>query len=171
MECGKLTAKLRDAVQVCFMVDGKEVKRFKNIEIPNEIKKLPYIDFKFDVPASGAITFKIHFAQGVLPEAWPEPRQRQHRNKAPYVPQAADDATPASEIPATMQIAYEVIGERRKALVAAIGNYLGIAPVYRNAPTFAYAIGEYMVGKTGTLVGPADPDLIEYLASEGFIKR
>ena len=25
MECGKLTAKLRDAVQVCFMVDGKEV--------------------------------------------------------------------------------------------------------------------------------------------------
>ena len=25
MECGKLTAKLRDAVPVCFMVDGKEV--------------------------------------------------------------------------------------------------------------------------------------------------
>ena len=32
MECGKLTAKLRDAVPVCFMVDGKEVKRYKNIE-------------------------------------------------------------------------------------------------------------------------------------------
>ena len=31
MECGKLTAKLRDAVPVCFMVDGKEVKRYKNI--------------------------------------------------------------------------------------------------------------------------------------------
>ena len=26
MECGKLTAKLRDAVPVCLMVDGKEVK-------------------------------------------------------------------------------------------------------------------------------------------------
>ena len=166
MECGKLTAKLRDAVPVCFMVDGKEVKRFKNIEIPNEIKKLPYIDFKFDVPASGAITFKIHFAQGVLPEAWPEPRQRQHRNKAPYVPQAADDATPAPEIPVTMQIAYEVIGERRKALVTAIGDYLGAAPVYRNAPTFAYASGEYMVGKTGTLFGPTNLDLIEHLAGE-----
>ena len=25
MECGKLTAKLRDAVPVCLMVDGKEV--------------------------------------------------------------------------------------------------------------------------------------------------
>ena len=31
MECGKLTAKLRDAVPVCFIEDGKEVKRFKNI--------------------------------------------------------------------------------------------------------------------------------------------
>ena len=42
MECGKLTAKLRDAVPVCFIEDGKEVKRFKNIEIPDEISKLPY---------------------------------------------------------------------------------------------------------------------------------
>ena len=24
---------------VCFIVDGKEVKRYKNIEIPDEIKK------------------------------------------------------------------------------------------------------------------------------------
>ena len=30
MECGKLTAKLRDAVPVCFIVDGKEVKRYRN---------------------------------------------------------------------------------------------------------------------------------------------
>ena len=50
MECGKLTAKLRDAVPICLMVDGKEVKRYKNIEIPEEIKRLPFIDFKFDVP-------------------------------------------------------------------------------------------------------------------------
>lgn len=82
MECGKLTAKLRDAVPVCFMVNGKEVKRFKNIEIPEELKKLPLIDFKFDVPASGAITFKIHFAPGVLPDVWPSARQRQSREKA-----------------------------------------------------------------------------------------
>ena len=39
MECGKLTAKLRDAVPVCFIVNGMEVKRLKNIEIPDEIKK------------------------------------------------------------------------------------------------------------------------------------
>ena len=58
MECGKLTAKLRDAVPVCFIENGKEVKRFKNIEIPDEIKRLPYQDFEFSVPVSGAITFK-----------------------------------------------------------------------------------------------------------------
>ena len=40
MECGKLTAKLRDAVPVCLIESGKELKRFKNIEILDEIKKL-----------------------------------------------------------------------------------------------------------------------------------
>ena len=49
MECGKLTAKLRNAVRVCFIENGTEVKRFKNIEIPDEIKKLPYRDFEFSV--------------------------------------------------------------------------------------------------------------------------
>ena len=79
MECGKLTAKLRDAVPVCFIENGKEVKRFKNIEIPEEIKKLPYQDFEFSVPVAGAITFKIIFEEGVLPEVWPEARARKSR--------------------------------------------------------------------------------------------
>ena len=82
MECGKLTAKLRDAVPVCFIEDGKEVKRFKNIEIPDEVKQLPFVDFKFDVPASGAITFKIMFEAGILPTEWPEARQRKSRKVA-----------------------------------------------------------------------------------------
>ena len=38
MECGKLTAKLRDAVPVRFYENGREIKRFKNIEIPDSIK-------------------------------------------------------------------------------------------------------------------------------------
>ena len=75
MECGKLTAKLRDAVPVCFIENGKEVKRFKNIEI----KKLPYQDFEFSVPVTGAITFKIMFEEGVLPKVWPEARTRKTR--------------------------------------------------------------------------------------------
>ena len=83
MECGKLTAKLRDAVPVCFIENGKEVKRFKNIEIPDEIKKLPYRDFEFSVPVTGAITFKIIFEEGVLPKVWPEARTRRTRKAKP----------------------------------------------------------------------------------------
>ena len=103
MECGKLTAKLRDAVPVCFIENGKEVKRFKNIEIPDEIKKLPYQDFEFSVPVTGAITFKIMFEEGVLPKAWPEPRQRKSRT-----PKAADPE-PMPEEPA--QDAVEAISD------------------------------------------------------------
>ena len=55
MKCGKLTAKLRDAVPVRFYENGKEIKRYKNIEIPDAIKELEYRDFRFDVPASGPI--------------------------------------------------------------------------------------------------------------------
>ena len=39
----------------CFLVEGKEIKRYKNIEIPDELKKLEYQDFKLDVPLNGAI--------------------------------------------------------------------------------------------------------------------
>ena len=92
MECGKLTAKLRDAVPVCFMENGKEVMRYKNIEIPDEIKKLECIDFKFDVPANGAITFKIHFEPGILPDEWPQARQRKTRSKS--TEPAAHDTIP-----------------------------------------------------------------------------
>ena len=42
MECGKLTAKLRDAVPVCFMVNDREVKHCRNIEFPAEIRHLEY---------------------------------------------------------------------------------------------------------------------------------
>ena len=83
MECGKLTAKLWDAVPVCFIENGKEVKRFKNIEIPDEIKKLPYRDFEFSAPVTGAITFKIMFDEGVLPKVWPEARTRKTRKVKP----------------------------------------------------------------------------------------
>jgi hypothetical protein len=97
MKCGKLTAKLRDAVPVCFIEEGKEIKRVKNIEIPGAIKELEYKGFKFDVPMSGAITFKIYFEPGTLPETWPEPRQRKTRAKkdeiaAPAGEDAAQDA-------------------------------------------------------------------------------
>ena len=100
MKRGKLTAKLRDAVPVCFIEEGKEIKRVKNIEIPDEIKKLPYRDFEFSVPVTGAITFKIYFEPGTLPETWPEPRQRKTRAKKDEIaaPAGEDAAQEAPEM-------------------------------------------------------------------------
>ena len=83
MECGKITAKHRDAVPVCFIENGKEVKCFKNIKIPDEIKKLPYQDFEFSVPVTRAITFKIMSEGCVLPKVWPEARMRKTRKAKP----------------------------------------------------------------------------------------
>ena len=199
MECGKLTAKLRDAVLVCLIVNGMEVKRLKNIEIPDEIKKLPFTAFKFDVPQNGAITFKIMFEAGVLPDEWPEPRQRKQRgSKAVSLPNTIPEETAAmleasvraggyadaepvaalaeadseqAEAPATYtpeELTYNVTGERRKALVAAVANYTGEQAIYQNAPTFAYQIGQYAVDKNGLLTGPIDNALIQWLADEGF---
>ena len=216
MECGKLTAKLRDAVPVCLMVDGKEVKRYKNIEIPDEIKRLPFIDFKVDVPASGAITFKIHFAPGVLPDVWPEARQRQSRRNPIQLPEPTPEQKEAimaeveaallagleradaegqpvrevaemmargAEITAeingneliitaeesdTIEIRFGYTGEQRKELVKTIGEFTGQSPVYQNAPTFAYRIGEYKVDKRGTLTGPNDQALRKWLKDSGF---
>ena len=100
MKCGKLTAKLRDAVPVRFYENGREIKRFKNIEIPDAIKELEFTGFKFDVPESGPITFKIFFKAGTLPEIWPEARQRKTRTpKAaepePVPPDPVQDAVAA----------------------------------------------------------------------------
>lgn len=76
MKTGRITAKLRDAVPVCLMVEGKEVKRYKNIELPDSIKEVELLDFHFNVPSDGKITFEIHYASGVLPETFPEPRAK-----------------------------------------------------------------------------------------------
>ena len=107
MKCGKLTAKLRDAVPVRFYENGKEIKRYKNIEIPDAIKELEYRDFRFDVPASGPITFKIFFAPGTLPETWPEARQRKARS-----PKDADpEQIPEKPAQNAMEAATEVIAD------------------------------------------------------------
>ena len=95
MKCGKLTAKLRDAVQVRFYENGREIKRYKNIEIPDAIKELEFTGFKFDVSGNGPITFKIFFKLGTLPETWPEARQRKTRTPkdAEAMPDTAQTAT------------------------------------------------------------------------------
>ena len=223
MKTGRITAKLRDAVPVCLMVEGKEVKRYKNIELPDSIKEVELLDFHFNVPADGKITFEIHYASGVLPETFPEPRAKVTRaekaaakaqKKAaqeeaadtpapeetalaiipeePQImktaepeentaePETAEDTpeqatkspepageTEANKEASTMEISYNVTGPRRKELATAVGNFIGTAPVYQKAPTYAFAIGSYTIDCNGTLSGEKNEELTEALAAQG----
>jgi len=49
------------------MVNGKEVKRYKNIELPDELKEVEMTDFHFNVHMDGKIIFEIHYEEGTLP--------------------------------------------------------------------------------------------------------
>ena len=110
MEMGKLTAKLRDAVPVCLLVEGKEIKRYRNIEIPDDLKKLKYQDFKFDVPLNGAITFKVMFEPGVLPEEFPQTRERKTRKPLTQEAQP-QEAAPATVVEGEMETGPQPLDE------------------------------------------------------------
>lgn len=127
MKCGKLTAKLRDAVQVRFYENGREIKRYKNIEIPDAIKELEFTGFKFDVPGNGPITFKIFFKPGTLPETWPEARQRKTRTPkdAEAMPDTAQTATELPQDtaePQAEELPQEATESAENAIPAAEGN-------------------------------------------------
>lgn len=216
MKTGKITAKLRDAVPVCLMVEGKEVKRYKNIELPDMLKEVEMKDFHFNVPTDGKITFEIHYEPGVLPEVFPEARGKvtraekaaakaaakaatetpdaipeQEETALAIIPEAtetADDTATESEAaeesaveasepieetaPAeesgTMEINYNVTGPRRKELATAIGEFIGMTPVYMKAPTYGFAISNYILDRNGTLRGEENKALVEALAAKGF---
>ena len=199
MKTGKITAKLRDAVPVCLMVNGEEVKRYKNIELPDELKEVEMTDFHFNVHMDGKITFEIHYEEGALPEIFPEARTRVSRAAKAAAKATAQESTEVmaveaaepkieaapQESPQTYEIsaenpedeskpeyieaAYHVTGVRRKQLVVAVSEFTNIEPEYKAAPSFAYEIGDYMVDKEGTLTGPENPALIESLKEQGFI--
>ena len=197
MKTGKITAKLRDAVPVCLMVNGEEVKRYKNIELPDMLKEVEMTDFHFNVHMDGKITFEIHYEEGALPEVFPEARTRVSRAAKAAVKAAAQESTEVMAVEATepeersqteeipaedpgepttvgnelegIEAAYNVTGVRRKQLVVAVSEFTNIEPEYKAAPSFAYEIGDYMVDKEGTLTGPENPALIESLKEQGFI--
>ena len=218
MKTGKITAKLRDAVPVCLMVEGNEVMRYKNIELPDALKEVEMTDFHFNVHMDGKITFDIHYEQGVLPEVFPEPRGRVTRAEkaaakaarataeeapaqeqpesaeAPEMPEeaptaedsaakieaapeaeeaaeeAAAEATEADEASrsSNMEVCYNVTGPRRKELATAVGDIIGMTPVYQKAPTYAFTIGEYTIDRNGTLIGAENKALTDALAEQGF---
>lgn len=139
MKTGKITAKLRDMVPVCLMVDGKEAKRYANIELPDSIKDIDLKGFGFNVQPDGKITFEIFYEAGKLPEVFPEPRARKtRRTKDPATAAlvAAIAEQEEAEEPATMELAYNVAGEQRKALAEAIS--LANSHVESIHPSFTY---------------------------------
>ena len=225
MKTGKITAKLRDAVPVCLMVEGQEVKRYKNIDLPDMLKEVEMLDFHFNVPADGKITFIINYAPGVLPEVFPAARAKMTRaekaaakeaakaaaeqeptaeNTPAAMPEATQEVTALAEIKpfdiaaliaphtteeaapeaeetteqaakesegegtGSMEIHYNVTGPRRKELATAVGNFIGTAPVYMKAPTYGFAVSNYIIDKNGTLTGENNKALVEALAEQGF---
>ena len=197
MKAGEITAKLRDAVPVCLMVEGEEVMRYKNIQLPDMLKEVEMTDFHFNVHMDGKITFEIHYEEGVLPEVFPEARTRVSRAAKAAVKAAAQESTEVMAVEATepeersqteeipaedsgeptteeseqggIKAAYNVTGVRRKQLVTAVGDFIGAKPEYLRAPTYAFAVGSYNIDKEGTLTGPENPALIESLKEQGFI--
>lgn len=73
-----------------------------------------------------------------------------------------------------MRINYNVTGADRKALVRAMVELLGEPPVYQGAPSFAYAVGSYIVDKDGVVSVPEDASpedlrkLVDALREKGF---
>ena len=112
------------------------------------------------VPETGAITFKIFFNAGILPETWPEKRERQHRGSK----QEPEAVIP----PVMMEKRYQVTGPDRKTLVAVISTITGIDARYLGMPSQAYQIGDYLVDREGTLTGPESPVLVAALAEKGY---
>lgn len=191
MKAGQITAKLRDAVPVCFFADGDEVTRYRNIDIPDSLKDLDIMDFGFDVTTDGKITFRLHFEDGILPAIFPPIREKMTRaekaaakaakteeaaevnaetevNGKPAI-ESAEEPAEIPEAPAIPETRFNVTGEQRKALVTAISAYIDQSVKYLGAPSYAYMIGEYRVDKTGTLIGEASPELLAALAEQGFI--
>jgi len=68
-----------------------------------------------------------------------------------------------------MEIRYNITGQERKNLVAALVAELSQPVHYEGAPGFGYSVGEnYRVDRDGTLIGPDNRDLVTALAVQGF---
>ena len=168
MKTGRITAKLRDAVPVCLMVEGREVKRYKNIELPDSIKEVELLDFHFNVPADGKITFEIHYASGVLPETFPEPRAKVTRaEKAAAKAQKKAAQEEAAYTPAPEETELAIIPEGPQIMKTAEPEENTAEPeTAEDTPEQAAAVGDFI----GTFVassGNVTDDVIkEYIKNQ-----
>lgn len=74
-----------------------------------------------------------------------------------------------------MEIRFYVAGAQRKAFVEAVSELSGWEAVYKKAPSFAYAVNNYIIDKNGTLIIDDGADrgevsrLLEGLAARGYV--
>ena len=152
MKTGRITAKLRDTVPVCLMVEGKEVKRYKNIELPETFpeprakvtraeKATAKAQKKAEQEEVADTTTLEETALAIIPEeppimqaAEPEEATTRPETEEDTTVQAAESPKPAAEAEAdqeasTMEISYNVTGPRHKELATAVGDFIGTAPV------------------------------------------
>lgn len=119
-------------------------------------------------------------ALAIIPETPVTFQPKQVEESATEAEPAADTKEPAAEATelaadteadkesGTMEISYNVTGPRRKELATAIGEFIGMAPVYMRAPTYGFAISNYILDRNGTLRGEENKELVEALAAQGF---
>lgn len=166
MKTGKITAKLRDAVPVCLMVNGEEVKRYKNIELPDMLKEVEMTDFHFNVHMDGKITFEIHYEEGVLPEVFPEARTRVSRAaraaaKTAMPQPAEDEAAEKVETEATTEESHqtdEIPAENPSESITEETEPKGIEAAYNvtgvRRKELVVAVGDFIGAKPEYLKAP-----------------
>ena len=101
------------------------------------------------------------------PETEDAPEESRQTDEIPA--EDPGEPTMVGNEPEGIEAAYNVTGVRRKELVTAVGDFIGVKPEYLRAPTYAFAVGSYNIDKEGTLTGPENPALIESLKEQGFI--
>ena len=135
------------------------------------------------------MTCRICYAPAVMPEATqkvtalaeikpfdiaaliaPPAEEETAPEAEPETEEATEQAVKKSEAKETgsMEIHYNVTGPRRKELATAVGNFIGMAPVYMKAPTYGFAVSNYIIDKNGTLISENNKALVEALAEHGF---
>ena len=65
-------------------------------------------------------------------------------------------------------IKYNVTGSKRKKLVQKLSALTGYKTEYMGLPSMAFKVGNYVIGKTGTVEGDLPEDVIKALARSGF---
>ena len=137
-------------------------------------QKKPEQEEAADTPAPEETTLAIIPEKPpMLEDAKPEETTAESETTEDTAEQAAETSELAEEAKANkeariMEISYNVTGPRRKELATAVGDFIGTAPIYQKAPTYAFAIGSYIIDRNGTLSGEKNEGLTEALAVQGF---